>query len=134
MSRLGLTRVAYGCQSIDDIRAREAVLLDATGRFVRLTTARIPRRNLAGGSVFWIVKHVLVARQPIAEVVEIPGPDGRPGAEIHLHPGVVPVAPRPCRSHQGWRYLAEDLWPPDGPGTATLPAGLAAELAGLSLL
>ncbi len=133
MNRLGLTRVAYGCQSIAEIIAREQHLLDEQARFVRLTTARTPRRDLAGGSLFWIVRHVLVARQPICDVVECASAEGQPRTEIRLTPGVIPVVPRHCRSHQGWRYLVEADWPPDDAGTP-IPADMLAELAGLSLL
>lgn len=135
--RLGLTRVAYGCQSLDDIIAREPSLLegDPATPHVCLNSARIPRRDLTGGSIFWIVRHMLIARQPILRVVEIPV-EGRTTAEIHLQPGPIPVVPRVQRSHQGWRYLPEELWPADSDGgeSEALPPELAAKLAELSLI
>lgn len=132
---LGLTRVAYGCHSLADIVAREPRLLagDTHAPHVCLTSARIPRRDLRGGSVFWIVHHLLVARQPILRVVEIPG-EGRPTAEIHLQPGPIPVQPLPLRSHQGWRYFPDALWPADRDGAEPLPPELGRELAKLQIL
>lgn len=132
--KLGLTRVAYGCQSFADIVAREPRLLEGeSAPYVCLTSARIPRRDLAGGSIFWIVRHMLIARQPILRIVEIAG-EARPTAEIHLRPGPVPVQPRPLRSHQGWRYLAENLWPADAGSGEPLPPDLGRELANLQIL
>lgn len=133
--RLGLTRVAFACQEIDDIARRQAAftLGDGASRHVLLTSRRIPRRNLAGGSLFWILKHTLVARQPILAVDEIGGAEG-PIAAILLSPGIVRVAPRHYRAHQGWRYLNEADWPDDTGAGEPLPPDLAAELAGLSLI
>ena len=133
--RLGLTRVAYACQSFDDLLARQALFLTGEGddAHIRLTSARIPRRDLSGGSLFWILKHSLIARQPILSVEEIAGAEG-PIALIRLKPGPIPVVPVHHRAHQGWRYLPENLWPADISGGDPLPPDLAAELAGLSLL
>ena len=135
-ARLGLTRVAYACQSLEDLIARQKLFTIGEGdeAYVRLTSARTPRRDLSGGSLFWILKHTLIARQPILGVEETTGADG-PVAVIRLKPGPIPVFPQHQRAHQGWRYLAEDLWPKDQPeGGDSLPPGLATELAGLALI
>jgi len=133
--RLGLTRVAFACQSQAEIGRRQAHFTfgQHPDSHVLLTSARIPRRDLTGGSLFWILKHTLVARQTILSVAETPGPDGAI-ALIRLSPDIVPVVPRHQRAHQGWRYLAELLWPADQTGGEPLPQDLAAELAGLALL
>lgn len=127
--------MAFACQAPADIPARQAPFTVGAGAdaHVLLSSARIPRRDLTGGSLFWILKHTLVARQAILSVVEAAGPD-RPIALIRLSPHIIPVVPRPCRAHQGWRYLAEADWPPDQTGDEPLPQALAAELAGLALL
>lgn len=134
--RLGLTRVAFGCRTLEELAAardRFALILPDGTRLARIGSARRPREadRLVGGRLFWIIRHTLVARQTILEVVD--GPEG--GCEIRLDFGIVPVAPRARRAHQGWRYLAPADWPPDaGPGGGELPPALAAELAALSLL
>ena len=135
MTKLGLTRVAFACRSLADIPLRQARFTFGEGEaaHVLLSSARIPRRDLSGGSLFWILKHTLVARQAILSVEEAPGPEGTI-ALIRLSPTLVPVVPRHCRAHQGWRYLAEPDWPADQTGSEPLPQDLAAELAGLSLI
>lgn len=135
MSRLGLTRVAFACQSLDDLIARQRLFTvgEADQAHVRITSARTPRRDLTGGSLFWILKHSLVARQAILGVEDAVGAEGRQ-AIIRLKPEPIPVVPTHYRAHQGWRYLVEELWPADGSGSEALPPELAARLAGLSLL
>lgn len=134
--RLGLTRVAFGCRSLDELAAardRFALTLPDGRRVGRIGSARRPRAagQLAGGRLFWIIRHTLVARQAILEVVD--SPDG--GCEIRLDFEIVSVEPRARRAHQGWRYLAPADWPPDAPAdAAALPPALAAELAALALL
>lgn len=136
MPHWGLTRVAYGCRSLAEILAREPLLLRPTaeGPVVVLHTARAPRRDLSGGSLFWIVQHHLVARQPIVAIHDgQPGPEGHK-AEIHLAPGPIPVHPQHQAGHQGWRYLAQAQWPADlASNEADLPADLRRQLAGLFL-
>ncbi len=134
-TRWGLTRVAFACQEIDDIARRQSGFTfgEGAGRHVLLTSRRIPRRDLSGGALFWILKHSLVARQAILAVEEVGNREG-PIAAILLAPEIVRVAPRHYRAHQGWRYLAEPDWPTEtGPGEP-LPPDLAAQLAGLSLI
>ncbi|MFN3371046.1 MAG: DUF1489 family protein [Sphingomonadaceae bacterium] len=134
--RLGLTRVAFGCRSLEELAAardRFALTLADGSRVGRIGSARRPREadRLVGGRLFWIIRHTLVARQTILDVVD--GPEG--GCEIRLDLEIVPVEPRARRAHQGWRYLAPADWPPDaGSGGAALPPALAAELAALALL
>ncbi|MGQ5701960.1 DUF1489 family protein [Sandaracinobacteroides sp. A072] len=135
MARTGLTRVAFGCSAMEDIARRQALFTHEgpDGPYVRLTSRRIPRRDLSGGSIFWIIRHTLVARQPILGVEEETDADGA-FAIIRLARGPIPVVPRACRAHQGWRYLSEADWPEDRAAGDSLPPHLAAELAGLSLL
>ncbi|MGL6042936.1 MAG: DUF1489 family protein [Sandaracinobacteroides sp.] len=132
---LGLTRVAFGCQAIGDLALRQAAFTwgEGAGRHVLITSARTPRRDLTGGSLFWILKHTLVARQAILRIEELPGAE-RTLAGIHLAPDIVLVQPRHCRAHQGWRYISGVDWPADEREDEALPPALAAELAGLALI
>ena len=132
---LHLTKVAYGCDSVDYLRQRLAERA-AHGPTSFLTTRYLPKRHdeIAGGSLFWIVKHQLVGRTPILAFGEAEG--GK--TAIHLEPRLILVQPRPKRAHQGWRYLEGKDAPPDldsaEAGVAELPQELAGALAGLGLL
>ena len=130
---LHLTKVAVGCASIESLQNRNARRV-ASG-VVRVPTRMRPKRSaeLVGGSLHWIVKHRIVARQEILRFED--RSDGRLdivcSAELELIPA------RPKRAHQGWRYLKEDEAPTgedDGTGLSELPPRMYAKLAALALV
>jgi hypothetical protein len=131
---LHLTKVAFGCDSIEYLEERLASRAAHEPAF--LTTRYLPKRHeeIAGGSLFWILKHQLIGRSAILGFGEAEG--GR--TTIFLEPRLVRVHPLPKRAHQGWRYLEDEDAPRDlgeGSGGAdALPPGLIRELAGLGLL
>lgn len=132
---LHLTKVAFGISSVDQLAARWEARARSGDCF--LSTRYLPKRHeeVAGqGSLFWIVKHQLVARSPILRFGEADG--GR--CAIHLDPAVILVHARPKRAHQGWRYLEHADAPMDltgdDTGVATLPPVLMGRLTELALL
>jgi hypothetical protein len=131
---LHLTKVAYGCESIDYLQERLALRAAHQPSF--LTTRYLPKRHaeIAGGSLFWIVKHKLVGRSPITGFGEAEG--GK--VAIYLEPRLILVQAVPKRAHQGWRYLEGDAAPLDlgdaAEGVAELPPTLVGELAAMGLI
>lgn len=131
---LHLTKVAFGCESLAILEERIAARLPLGED--RLTTRYLPKRHaeIEGGSLFWILRHQLVARSPILGFGEAEG--GR--TTIRLAPQVILVTPRAKRAHQGWRYLEAADAPADlggdAGGGAPLPPALAGRLADLALL
>jgi hypothetical protein len=127
---LHLTKVAFGTTSVEHLRDRLAARAPGP---VALTTRYLPKRHaeIVGGSLFWILKHQLVARSPILGFGEAEG--GR--TAILLDPALVLVSPVPKRAHQGWRYLEDENAPRDlgGGDMASLPPELAGKLAELGL-
>ena len=129
--RLHMTKVAYGAQSLAEVHAWFA----QRGQEARLTTRYLPKRHaeMVGGSLFWVLKHQLVARSPILGFEEAEG--GK--THIVISTKLIDVHPMPRRAHQGWRYLEDKDAPRDlatGEAGETLPAGLAGELAKLGLV
>lgn len=135
---LHLTKVAYGAQSLDELRS----WFRSRGAEARLTTRYLPKRHYeivppdgsAGGSLFWIFKHQLVMRSPILRFEEADG--GR--TNIVIAARLIDVVPRPKRAHQGWRYLEaadapRDLGSDEDSGEV-LPGHIAADLARLGLV
>ena len=131
---LHLTKVAYGCDSIDYLQERLALRAAHQPSF--LTTRYLPKRaaEIEGGSLFWIIKHKLVGRSPIVGFGEAEG--GK--VAIYLEPRLILVQAVPKRAHQGWRYLEGDAAPPDlgdaAEGVAELPPALVGELAAMGLI
>ena len=104
-------------------------------------TRNTPRRAeevLDGGSIYWVIKGVMCARQPIIELRSMQRADGRPACGIVLAPEIVAVAPTRMRIFQGWRYLeakdAPDDLPMEADGDEAMPPELVAELRELGLL
>jgi hypothetical protein len=141
---LHMTKVAYGAQSLDEVHGwfaaggRRGDGADGTpgdgNRAVRLTTRYLPKRHaeMIGGSLFWILKHQLVARSEILGFEEAEG--GR--THIVISARLIDVMPKPKRAHQGWRYLADEDAPRDLAASEDgeiLPGHLAHELAKLGL-
>lgn len=130
---LHLTKVAVGCASYDALLDRMAGRAD--GGCLRIVTRYRPTRHseLIGGSLYWIIKHRLVARQEILGFHE--GEDRR--WLIELDATLMPVLSKPRRAHQGWRYLEAQDAPADlgsGSGIGLLPSALLQELSALALV
>ena len=128
-----MSKVAVGCASLETLRKRQAAR-EADGVVPILTRFRPKRADeLIGGSIFWIVKHRLTARQAILGFDE--QSDRR--TIIRLDPALVAVKPKLKRAHQGWRYLAAEDAPGDfeeGDELLVMPARLERKLAGLGLI
>jgi len=131
---LHLTKVAVGCASLEALQNRIARRVSGAG-VVRVPTRMRPKRaeELVGGSLHWIVKHRIIARQQILRLED--RSDGR--LDIVCSEELVVVTPRPKRAHQGWRYLEEEDAPggdADGTGISELPPKLYGKLAALALV
>jgi hypothetical protein len=132
---LHMTRVAFGCATLADlVRICDARAVD--GR-IAMTTRYLPKRHveIAGrGSLYWIIKHQLVARAPVLGFEDTA--EGRTNIICASRP--IRVAPTPRRAHQGWRYLEPGEAPLDIEdviaGGDELPADLASGLSELGIL
>jgi hypothetical protein len=130
---LHLTKVAFGCRTIDALEKRVAARTH--GEEMRVATRMRPKRmnELIGGSIHWIVKHRLVGRQQILRFED--RKDGR--VDIVLSGSLELIPPSPRRAHQGWRYLEAANAPTednDGSGLSELPPRLYGKLASLALV
>jgi len=129
-----MSKVAFACASLDALAERQRARV--AGGVVPLVTRFMPKRaeELVGGSLYWIIKHRLIARQTILGFAS--GEDGR--TIVRLDPLLVRVRAVPRRAHQGWRYLAAADAPADldgePDGLDALPPALLGKLAGLALV
>ena len=138
---LHLTKTAVKCAHVGALEERNAGRREVwEGRFaVPIFTRYRPTRHaeLVGGSLYWIVAHVLTVRQEILAIEEVGTAEGK-RCRIWLADEMIPVQPRRKRAHQGWRYLEHARRPDDllgGPAElGDMPQSLVRELAGLGLL
>ncbi len=105
------------------------------------TTFQTPKRDaelLDGGSLYWVIKGLVQARQKLVGFDQGQKEDGSACCLILLAPEIVPVRPVPRRAFQGWRYLRADDAPADlGSGASDVqafPPRLRKELAELGLI
>ena len=142
---LHLLKLAVGAASIADIEAHVAARL-AARRAARQpaenihTTRMAPKRVeeiLDGGSLFWVVRGQLAARQRVVAIRPFTDGEGIGRCDLVLDPEVVAVAPRSCRPFQGWRYLPAETAPADLAGlvgAVDMPEELRRNLAELCLI
>jgi hypothetical protein len=138
---INLVKLCVGAEAVEDLIAWQASQRGRwpAGRAVHVTRMWPKRESelLAGGSLYWVFKGQVLARQPILALEEVHGTDGIARCAIHLDPKVIRTEPVLRRPFQGWRYLApaetpRDLAAPRARDDA-LPPNLAAALADIGL-
>ena len=133
-----LKKLSVGSHSLETLRAWQALRLSKTGRLIHVTRNR-PRRAeeiLDGGSIYWIIKGVMSARQQIIDLAAVQRADGQVACGLVLSPNLVATVPIKMRIFQGWRYLEAEDAPADltDPVDESMPPTLAAELRELGVL
>ncbi|MBS0541103.1 MAG: DUF1489 domain-containing protein [Proteobacteria bacterium] len=103
-------------------------------------TRNTPRRAeelLDGGSLYWVVRGVVRARQELVGFDEdFDKEEARKYCRIKVKRTIIPTTPQACKAFQGWRYLTPDRAPPDlsRGDSGDMPPDMAAELKRLGLL
>jgi hypothetical protein len=143
---LHILKLCVGADSIDDLRewvAERTMLAMAAGLQPHSShvTRMVPKRVdelLDGGSLYWVIKGQVQARQTLLDIKTFTDTDGIGRCELVLAPEVVETALQPKRPFQGWRYLKPEEAPRDlhmmGSGIDDMPLELRRELAELGLL
>ena len=112
---LHMKKLSVGSESVARLADWQAMRLQQEGRLVHVTRA-FPKRAaeiLAGGSIYWVIKRAIRARQIIDGLEVVLRDDGSKACAIVLRPGLIRVVPRRARPFQGWRYLPAKDAPPD---------------------
>lgn len=141
MSTLHLIKLCVGAEQVEDLadwqRDPRALGPDGLPRHVTRMWPKRAEEVLKGGSLYWVFKGVVLARQRILRLDEVIRADGITRCGIVLSPEIIRTAAAPKRPFQGWRYLAVADAPPDLPkaraGDDALPPELDAALADLGL-
>ena len=138
---VNLLKLCVGADSVEDLLEwhRTNPSPFATGER-RHVTRMWPKREaevLAGGSLYWVVKGVILCRQRIVRLDEVDRGDGIRRCGIIMDPAVIRTEPAPRRPFQGWRYLDAKDSPRDLPkaraNDSELPPELSAALAEIGL-
>lgn len=136
---INIVKLCVGAGSIDDLvnwQERQARMRTGLGIDPRpvCDTRMTPKRATevtAGGSLYWVIKGVILVRQPIEDIVTFDDEAGRSRCELVLNPTLVKTAPQRRKAFQGWRYFEAKDAPADlsvALGGEALPEELRAEL------
>src|ERR1700712_1607201 len=138
---LHLIKLAVGCDSVKELKSWVAERMrtakqEGLPRHHIHITRMMPKRGeelLAGGSLYWVIRGEVAAREKIIAIEPFRDKDGIGRCRLVMQAKVIAVSPRPMRPFQGWRYLNEDSAPPDlgkaAAGTiAAMPEPLRREL------
>jgi hypothetical protein len=139
---VNLIKLSVGSESVESLiewqRSGSRQIRD--GQYYHVTRMW-PRREaeiLNGGSIYWVIKGEILARQRILGFEEKIREDGIRRCAIVLDRELVRVTPTLKRPFQGWRYLDPADAPRDmTPGRedeAALPEGLNRALAEIGVL
>src|ERR1700688_252188 len=118
---LHLIKLAVGCESVKQLRDWVAERMRAAKknglprRHIHVTRMT-PKRDeelLAGGSLYWVIRGEIAAREKLVAIEPFRGSDGIGRCRLVMQPKVIAVSPRPMRAFQGWRYFAAKDVPPD---------------------
>lgn len=141
MAHLHLVKLCVGADGPEDLLAWQQTPQARTpDGLPRHVTRMWPRRAadlLAGGSIYWVFRGVILARQRLSRLDRVTGADGVERCALVLDPTLVLTAPTPRRPFQGWRYLPVADAPRDlNPAEARdpLPPALAAALAEIGVV
>ena len=143
---LHLVKLCVGAATVEDLAAWQADHRPHKTRdgepCVYHPTFQTPKRQaelLDGGSLYWVIRGIILVRQKLIGFEEGVKDDGTPACRLLLALPLVAVRPTPRRAFQGWRYLAADEAPPDLKSgkrdhVGAMPAEMRKALADLGLI
>lgn len=138
---INILKLCVGADSVEDLLDWQTSQRPhwPEGKSVHVTRMW-PKREaeiLDGGSLYWVIKGVILCRQRIMDLQQVTLADGIPRCALILDQEVIRTEAAPRRPFQGWRYLDPKESPRDlAKGRAkddVLPQKLAQALAELGL-
>lgn len=106
---LHLQKLSVGTEDVEDLAAwqatRRAQAPDGLPRHVTRMWPKRAEELLDGGSIYWVIKGVILCRQRILRLDPYEDADGVVRCALTFDPALVRVAATPRRPFQGWRYL-----------------------------
>ena len=139
---VNLVKLSVGTESVDSLAIwqtmRAAERPDSLPRHVTRMWPKREAEVLNGGSIYWVIKGSIQARQKILRFDEVIGSDGIRRCAIVLDPELIRTQSTLKRPFQGWRYLKPEDSPMDLPKgrdqEEPLPAELASALVEIGIL
>lgn len=137
---LHLQKLCVGAEKVEDLTDWQNSQAPRWPAGTAIHVTRMwPRRqvDMTGGSLYWVIKGLILCRQRILRLDEARGQDGILRCAIMLDRDVILTESIPRRPFQGWRYMEETDAPRDIPKgrkqDAAIPADMARALADIGL-
>lgn len=135
---LHILKLCVGADSVEDlIDWQRAHYGTGPAQHVTRMWPKRAEEVLAGGSLYWVIKGLILARQHILDLRQVTGSDGISRCALVLENAVIRTEAMPRRPFQGWRYFPAADAPRDLGADATreepLPHALQAALAEIGL-
>jgi hypothetical protein len=109
MGTIHILKLCVGAEAVEDLigwqRTRAALNADGLPHHITRMWPKREAEVLDGGSIYWVFKGMVLARQPILRFDRITGDDGVDRCALVLDPAIIRTEPQPRRPFQGWRYL-----------------------------
>jgi hypothetical protein len=109
VDHLNIIKLCVGADSVEDLldwqRDNAPRWAPGTAEHVTRMWPKRAEEILAGGSLYWVIKGVVLARQRIRGLEERRGADGIARCALVLDAQVIRTEAAPRRPFQGWRYL-----------------------------
>lgn len=135
---INLVKLCVGIESVQDLEARLESRGGTTSSHITRMRPKQAEALLNGGSLYWVIKGAIQARQEITAIEEFTSADGTNRCKIVLAKPLIRTHNAPRRPFQGWRYLKPEDSPQDMPeGRASepdLPEDLARTLSEIGLI
>jgi len=106
---INLVKLSVGTDDVAGLAAWQATTrAQAKDGLPQHVTRMWPKRSdeiLNGGSIYWVIKGVILCRQQIVRLDEYHSADGIRRCAIVSDPNLIRVEATPKRAFQGWRYM-----------------------------
>jgi hypothetical protein len=139
-NQLHLIKLSVGTESVDTLAdwqsSPQAKGPDGLPRHVTRMWPKREAELLNGGSIYWVIKGFVQARQQILRLNEVDHGDGIRRCAIVLNPEIIRTSSARRRPFQGWRYLESANAPvdlPKGQANDDLPPSLMEALADIGV-
>lgn len=120
-SSVNLIKLCVGAKSVSDLvqwqklQVKKRLNKNIEHKIIHVTRMWPKRTSelLSGGSIYWVFRGLILARQEILNLEEIFSADGIKRCGIVLDKKIFMTTPKPKRAFQGWRYLPLEQAPRD---------------------
>ncbi|MES2846633.1 MAG: DUF1489 domain-containing protein [Pseudomonadota bacterium] len=106
---INILKLCVGAESVEDLTDWQHAQRHRWPAGCAVHVTRMwPKREaevVNGGSLYWVIKGVILARQRIQRLEKVEGADGILRCALVLDTDVVRTEAAPRRPFQGWRYL-----------------------------